>query len=95
MELCLVISCFCFSFAPVENELVFDSYRNHKGDGGDDSDSPAMDDDDDSNDENNWRNDYPDEEEGDNRSDLIQEIPVRLLCSLSKYCNFLQMFSLF
>ncbi|KAK3907262.1 putative RNA polymerase II nuclear localization protein SLC7A6OS [Frankliniella fusca] len=53
------------SFAPVENELVFDSYRNNRAAGGDsDSDSPVMDDDDDSNDENNWRNDYPDEEEG-------------------------------
>lgn len=57
---------FC-SFAPVENELVFDSYRNHRGEQGEDSDSPGADDDDDSNDENNWRNDYPDEEEGDNR----------------------------
>ncbi|XP_034230559.1 probable RNA polymerase II nuclear localization protein SLC7A6OS [Thrips palmi] len=53
------------SFAPVENELVFDTYRNNRAEGGNsDSDSPLMDDDDDSNDENNWRNDYPDDEEG-------------------------------
>lgn len=58
------------SFAPVENELVFDTYRNNRAAGEDsDSDSPLMDDDDDSNDENNWRNDYPDDEEGDSNDE--------------------------
>ena len=54
-----------FSFAPAESELVFDSYRNNRaGEQDSDSDTPLMDDDDDSNDENNWRNDYPDEADG-------------------------------
>ncbi|KAJ1520104.1 hypothetical protein ONE63_004325 [Megalurothrips usitatus] len=60
------------SFAPVETELVFESYRNNRaGEADSDSDAPLMDDDEDSNDENNWRNDYPDEEGDDRDKRLI------------------------
>lgn len=54
---------FIFSVHGFDSDNFFDIYENPD----DLDDSSPCEDDDDSNDEGNWRNDYPDEDETDNR----------------------------